>query len=828
MTDRKLPVYEQKDRILEALKDHQVVVVESPTGSGKTTQLPLILYESGLARKGIIGVTQPRRIAAMSVSGYIANQLNTQISETVGYTIRFEDQTSPQTKIKIMTDGILLQELKTDKLLSRYSCIIVDEAHERSLNIDFILGLLKYILRERPDFKVIVSSATINAQVFSEYFNNCPVVYIDSLMFPVDIIYDPPLFDSSEESLLEKIYSIIRKEIEKDKKEGDFLIFLSGEKQIKNCISFLEASSISGHLKILPLYGRLSKEEQEKVFFQPPKNKRKVIVATNIAETSVTIDGITVVIDSGLAKMNYYNPRTYTSSLIENPISRASCDQRRGRSGRTRPGVCYRLYTKDDYTHRPLYTLEDIYRTDLAEVVLRMADIGINDFEQFDFISPPGKQGIFGAIETLLLLNGITEDLTLTETGKLMIRFPLLPRHSRMIIESIHRYPDVLEETLIAASFLSSNTPFLLPIGEEINARKAHHSFRSNDGDFISYIDIYKKYQKARNKSRFCTDHYLDERIMAEIVNIKQQLEDLVSSLGVPILSGGPVSSYLCSVSKGLIQYVCIRSGRTSYRSLTAEKIYIHPGSVMFKETPQIIVAGEIVRTSKMFARSVSPLQRKWLHHISPSLAAELLTFTGKGLSESGKKPGKDTTWTIRISGQEFALKPYKGKKKIAVLPWENIKKILSRIEPDDFHRYRNIRSKVIFNGKELLSGEKLGNTFRILKYINPEHDFVNKWKSNKNYFTPENTIDICRQANLIVKISSMRKKKSLLGFIALITDGEGRYWMRCIKSFNSAVSQSLSSLEMFIDQLGDDIPDSCLEQINSIYRKLSEFYERY
>jgi len=465
MTDRKLPVYEQKDRILEALKDHQVVVVESPTGSGKTTQLPLILYESGLARKGIIGVTQPRRIAAMSVSGYIANQLNTQISETVGYTIRFEDQTSPQTKIKIMTDGILLQELKTDKLLSRYSCIIVDEAHERSLNIDFILGLLKYILRERPDFKVIVSSATINAQVFSEYFNNCPVVYIDSLMFPVDIIYDPPLFDSSEESLLEKIYSIIRKEIEKDKKEGDFLIFLSGEKQIKNCISFLEASSISGHLKILPLYGRLSKEEQEKVFFQPPKNKRKVIVATNIAETSVTIDGITVVIDSGLAKMNYYNPRTYTSSLIENPISRASCDQRRGRSGRTRPGVCYRLYTKDDYTHRPLYTLEDIYRTDLAEVVLRMADIGINDFEQFDFISPPGKQGIFGAIETLLLLNGITEDLTLTETGKLMIRFPLLPRHSRMIIESIHRYPDVLEETLIAASFLSSNTPFLLPIG---------------------------------------------------------------------------------------------------------------------------------------------------------------------------------------------------------------------------------------------------------------------------------------------------------------------------------------------------------------------------
>src|SRR6056297_1332973 len=298
MIQEKLPVYQQRNKILQEIEKNQVVVVESPTGSGKTTQLPLILHQAGYSRDGIIGVTQPRRIAAVSVSDYIAHQLGEKVPGTVGYKMRFEDRTNLETRIKVMTDGILLQELKTDEMLSAYSIIMVDEAHERSLNIDFILGLLKQILETRPEFKVIISSATINAQVFSTYFNGCPTVHIDTQMYPVQIVYDAPSHYSREDALQEKIEDIVLRTVDSDR-QGDILIFLSGEKGIKDCLARLYACRVQKKLHILPLYGRLSSEEQERVFDPPPKGKTKVVVATNIAETSVTIDGITAVIDSG-------------------------------------------------------------------------------------------------------------------------------------------------------------------------------------------------------------------------------------------------------------------------------------------------------------------------------------------------------------------------------------------------------------------------------------------------------------------------------------------------------------------------------------------------
>ena len=727
-----LPVYEQKARILEGLERHQVIVVESPTGSGKTTQLPVILHEAGYTQTGMIGVTQPRRIAALSVSEFIAHQLKVPLGDTVGYKMRFEDHTSPSTKIKIMTDGILLQELKLDPWLSKYSVIMVDEAHERSLNIDFILGLLKRILQERHDFKVIISSATINTDMFSMYFNECPVIKIDAMTYPVTLIFDPPALTASTETLaaetalLDKIAVIVGR-ILSEGRPGAILVFLPGERAIKNCIERLSHESWFRKLYPLPLYGRLSKEEQERVFKSPPFGKKKIVIATNIAETSITINDIAAVIDSGLSKLNFYNPFTYTSSLDEAPVSKASCNQRRGRAGRTQEGVCYRLYTRKDFETRVMYTTEEIYRTDLSEVVMRMAELGIYDFANFDFISPPGKKGIIGAVDTLNMLGALESDNSLSKIGQMMCLFPLSPRQSRMIVEAVLYYPESIEDVLIAAGFLSARSPFLFPDGHELEARKAHAAFRDPLGDFVSFLKVYRQYMQAENQKKFCERFYLDERIMAEIANIKEQLELIVSDMGVPILSGGKPADYLTAVARGMIQFVCAAQGRDVYRSLTTEKISIHPGSCMYKEHQAFIVAGEIVRTSRMYAMSVSPLSKDIVALVAPALldkkaaqqvrakagngdgkADRAASGTGKGggknaqgagvsgkLSGSSGKAvgqggrisstgaiGEKQPQTVSICGTPYIVQKMKGKKQL-LLPWEQFSRTIEQLRAE-------------------------------------------------------------------------------------------------------------------------------------------------
>ena len=736
-----LPVYEQKARILESLERHQVIVVESPTGSGKTTQLPVILHEAGYTQTGMIGVTQPRRIAALSVSEFIAHQLKVPLGDAVGYKMRFEDHTSPEIKIKIMTDGILLQELKLDPWLSKYSVIMVDEAHERSLNIDFILGLLKRILQERHDFKVIISSATINTDMFSMYFNECPVIKIDAMTYPVTLIFDPPALTASTETLaaetalLDKIAVIVGR-ILSEGRPGAILVFLPGERAIKNCIERLSHESWFRKLYPLPLYGRLSKEEQERVFKSPPFGKKKIVIATNIAETSITINDIAAVIDSGLSKLNFYNPFTYTSSLDEAPVSKASCNQRRGRAGRTQEGVCYRLYTRKDFETRVMYTTEEIYRTDLSEVVMRMAELGIYDFANFDFISPPGKKGIIGAVDTLNMLGALESDNSLSKIGQMMCLFPLSPRQSRMIVEAVLYYPESIEDVLIAAGFLSARSPFLFPDGHELEARKAHAAFRDPLGDFMSFLKVYRQYMQAENQKKFCDRFYLDERIMAEIANIKEQLELIVSDMGVPILSGGKPADYLTAVARGMIQFVCAAQGRDVYRSLTTEKISIHPGSCMYKEHQAFIVAGEIVRTSRMYAMSVSPLSKDIVALVAPALldkkaAQEARAKAGNGdgktdmaASGTGKGGGKNAqgagvsgklsgstgkavphgvaaaaetasgrnsgstaggsanekqAQTVSICGTPYIVQKMKGKKQL-LLPWEQFSRTVEQL----------------------------------------------------------------------------------------------------------------------------------------------------
>jgi RNA helicase HrpA len=845
----KLPVYAQRERILKALQQNQVIVVESPTGSGKTTQLPLILHEAAYSVQGVIGVTQPRRIAALSVSDYIARQTKTSVPGLVGYKMRFEDKTNLSTRIKIMTDGTLLQEIKGDPLLSQYSVIIVDEAHERSLNIDFILGLLKRVLEARSDFKVIISSATINAEVFSEYFGGCPVVRIDTQMFAVSIIYDVPSQAQEAKDVRERDEAVLRKIVEivervvSDRRGGDILVFLAGEKNIKDCAALLQATAFRRKLMIMPLYSRLSKEEQELVFIPTPRGRTKVIISTNIAETSVTINGITSVIDSGLAKLNYYNPRTYTSSLVEGPVSKSSCNQRKGRAGRTQPGSCYRLYSKKDFEARSLYTTEEIFRTDLSEVVLRMAEIGITGFESFDFISPPEKAGILSAVETLFLLDALDRDRSLSPTGKLMVNFPLIPRHSRMIVEAIMRYPDVIDETLIAASFLTGNSPFLLPQGEEIAARKAHHTFRDSAGDFVSYLKIFRAYEAAQRKDRFCEQNYLDERIMSEIRNVREQLALIVGDMGIPVSSGGPVSSYLSAVARGLIQFVCARSGRGVYRSLTAERILIHPGSVMFRDSPRYIVAGEIVRTSRMYARSVSPLEKAWLGDISPALAERFgraeFRQDGDGAPEGearekGGKRGrdrdkdreqKDTAWQITIGGRIFELKPWKGKKKIVVLPWQDAAWLVSRSPPVP-QTVAGLRGKIVYNKYEIGSGENLPALLRAARFVNPETDIRHEWPRRKNFDSTGGRAGLVENLGFILKLARLKKGGKLFGFLALHTDGGGLYWFKVARNFAGALETSLAGLEALADELGGEQNPALLEAVNAVYRKLTAMME--
>lgn len=854
-----LPVYEQKDRILETLSQNQVIVVQSPTGSGKTTQLPVILHEAGYSRNGVIAVTQPRRIAALSVSEFISKQLKTDYPGLVGYKMRFEDKTDKSTLIKIMTDGILLQEMKLDPWLSKYSVVMVDEAHERSLNIDFVLGLLKRILPDRPDLKVIVSSATMNAQAFSEYFDFCPIVTIDTVTHPVTLIYDPPIIPAStnsasaEDALLMKIEDIIDRVIA-NRHQGDILCFLPGEKVIKDCMKRLTHASFSRKVHLVPLYGRLAKEEQERVFDSAPFGRRKVIISTNIAETSVTIPGITTVIDSGLAKMNFYNPHTYTSSLTETAISKASCNQRKGRAGRTGPGICYRLYTKKDYESRPLYTTEEIYRTDLSEVLMRMSELGITDFEQFHFISPPAREGMRSAIETLNMLEALNPDNTLSKTGLIMAKFPLLPRISRILTEAILRHPDVMEQALIAAAFLSAQTPFVLPPGEEADARQAHHRFRDIQGDFMTYVKLFNMFTSSDDTKAFCEKNYLDERVMLEIVNIKEQLEQIVSNEGIPVLSSGSSDEYLCCVAAGLIQFICIRSDKESYRSLTAENIQIHPGSGLFRTSPLYIVAGEIVRTSRTFAMAVSPLTKSILAKLSDDMEKRLQSVRSyrdddsagesryesralrrqaeeKGKKKADRKSGKGSSSSeensIRIGDSLFEIKKMKGKQ-IVILPW---KKLRDQLASDaDFQltdkTTNNMKGVVQIDSYTLLSGEKLELILKLAKVLNFSILERDKWNRNLNLHFPEQKSELASILDIILRVTEAKAKSRELGFICLFTDGNGTYWLKVSRGFSTALNESLSSLETLIDESSGIFDEEEKAKLNAVYRMLHDLYQ--
>jgi len=794
-----LPVYSHKAEILKALDENQVIIVESPTGSGKTTQLPLILREAGYDKYGIIGITQPRRIATLSVCEFIKRQIGDD-NAYCGYTMRFADTTTNETRIKIMTDGILLQEVKADPTLSRYSVIMVDEAHERSLNIDFILGLLKNIIKDREDLKVIISSATINTETFSRFFFDAPIISISGKPYPVEVRYDAiVLSKESEEEYFDHITALVKDAHERED-GGDVLIFLPGEAEIKNCLSALYTSPISEKLQIYPLFGRLSKEEQERVFTLTEEGKTKVVVATNIAETSITIDGIRTVIDSGLAKINIYNQRNFTSSLLPIPISRASADQRKGRAGRTASGLCIRLYNEDSYEKRAQFSEEEILHSDLAEVVLRMSELGIYDAENFPFITAPKKSALKSAEETLITIGAIEDNHHLTHIGEMMIKFPLVPRLSRVIVEAILNYPEVISNVLIAVSFLSTKSPYVLPPGEEVAARDVHQSMQDSIyGDFVAMLTLYNRYIKLNRKERerFTKSHFLDIETMEEVIHIKEQLEELVSKEGVPITNGGTIKGYFLALASGLRQYVCKKVDRWSYKSTAADQILIHPGSTYFKRLPEYILAGEIVKTSKMYARTCSPLKPEWLKELDPSILENLKkTKIERDRDEEKKAAEALEKYRRRIDGNNVIVLPYSALISTRIPAGAKFYLDIEGIVSEASHRGTDQRAlRALVKGKKPIM-KKLSR-MRVKPY-------------EKEYKSLDSML------NHILLTYSKNGKRF---FYLSLHVSKGTYFLQPTASFQNAVKDSMYSLSTLLDLM----PKSESKKRAQTMRKLRE-----
>lgn len=630
-----LPITVKQKLIIETIRNHPVVVITGETGSGKTTQIPKMCLAAGLGRRGIIGLTQPRRIAAVSIASRIASELGQSCGEALAYKIRFEEKTSAEPLIKVMTDGILLAETVQDRELLGYDTIIVDEAHERSLNIDFILGYLQTVLAKRKDLKLIITSATIDTAKFSAAFNNAPVIEVSGRMYPVEVRYrpiDPVKEEKGETTYVDEAVACVES-LQQERRFEDILIFMPTEQDIRETCGRL-SKRCSG--LVLPLFARLSAGNQRLVF--NPANQQKIIVATNIAETSLTIPGIKYVIDTGLARILEYNPRSQTTGLPVKPVSRSSADQRKGRCGRVQDGICIRLYSREDFAERPLYSTPEILRSNLAGVILRMLSLNLGDVASFPFIDRPHPKNIRDGIETLRDLGALTRDegeeqahhYTLTPIGRTMAQFPLDPRISRMIIDA--KKEDCVNEIAVVAAALSIQDPRERPYDKIDQAAAAHAQFQHPESDFLTYLQIWNRYsdsiEKMESQSKlrkFCRDHFLSYRRMTEWRDIHHQILEIVSGKNIPRKRGKSVKIEIDQTTADKI-HRCILSGYLSniaqkkeknmYTAAKSREVMLYPGSGLFNRGGPWIVASEISLTSRVFARNAANIKSEWLEEL--------------------------------------------------------------------------------------------------------------------------------------------------------------------------------------------------------------------
>lgn len=622
-----LPVSQRKVEIQKLLSEHQVIVVAGETGSGKTTQLPKMCLELGLGNLGMIGHTQPRRIAARSVAARIAEELETELGDLVGYKVRFNDQISDNTQIKLMTDGILLAEIQNDRFLNQYSCLIIDEAHERSLNNDFILGYLKQLLPRRRDLKLIITSATIDVERFSKHFNNAPIIEVSGRTYPVEVRYRPVVEEDDQDQLQGILNSVDELQAEG---RGDILIFMNGEREIRDTAEALQKQNLK-HTEILPLFARLSAQEQNKIFH--PSGLNRIVLATNVAETSLTVPGIKYVIDPGTARISRYSYRTKVQRLPIEPISQASANQRKGRCGRVSEGICIRLYSEEDFNSRPEFTDPEILRTNLASVILQMTALGLDDIEGFPFVDAPDKRHIqdgvklleeLGAFETVQTKSG--EKRLLTRVGRQLAQLPVDPRLAKMILSAVNF--GCVYEMMIIVSALSIQDPRERPQEKQQASDEKHRRFADKKSDFLAFLNLWyylQEQQKELSKNQFrrqCQKDFLNYLRIREWQDIYHQIRLTVREMGLPINSEKAEYQQIhTALLSGLLSHIGLKEAeKQQYLGARNAHFAIFPNSVLFKKQPKWVVAAELVETSKLWGRMVAEIEPEWIEPLAEHL----------------------------------------------------------------------------------------------------------------------------------------------------------------------------------------------------------------
>ncbi|CAM9385113.1 unnamed protein product [Ectocarpus sp. 12 AP-2014] len=640
---KRLPVFKYREEFLEAVRDHQILVVVGETGSGKTTQLPQYLHEVGYTKVGKVGCTQPRRVAAMSVAARVSQEMDKKLGQEVGYSIRFEDCTSDATVVKYMTDGMLLRELLTEPDLGGYSVMMIDEAHERTLHTDVLFGLVKDISRFRPDFKasslsLIISSATLDAEKFSKFFDDAVIFIFPGHMYPVDILYTKaPEADYLDAAVVTVLQAHISQPV-----PGDILVFLTGQEEIETCAEILTQrtrglGSRIRELLVCPIYASLPSDQQAKIFEPTPPGSRKVVLGTNIAETSLTIDGICFVVDTGFCKQKSYNPRSGMESLIVTPISKAASRQRSGRAGRTQPGKCFRLFTAWSFQHElEDNTVPEIQRTNMGNVVLLLKSLGINDLLHFEFMDPPPPETLIRALEQLYALGALNDRGELTKLGRRMAEFPLDPMLSKTVIAA-EKYGCVEEVLSICAMLSCGNSVFYRPKDHAVHADNARLNFaRGGGGDHGTLMRVYNQWVETNYSTQWCYENYVQVRSLNRARDIREQLEGLCERVEVEISSNPTEMEGIAkSMTSGFFYNTAKMSKSGDYKTIKNQHtVYIHPSSVLHKQEdpPLWLVYHELAFTTKEYMRSCIDIKPEWLVEIAPHY------YNGKDIADSAAK----------------------------------------------------------------------------------------------------------------------------------------------------------------------------------------------
>ncbi|MGB0467176.1 MAG: ATP-dependent RNA helicase HrpA [Pontibacterium sp.] len=624
-----LPVSARRDEIKDAIQNNQVVIIAGETGSGKTTQLPKICLELGLGAKGLIGHTQPRRLAARAVSTRIAEELQSEVGQLVGYQVRFTDQVSDQSMIKLMTDGILLAETQNDRFLEKYEVLIIDEAHERSLNIDFLLGYFKSLLPKRPDLKLIITSATIDLERFSRHFDNAPIIEVSGRTFPVDVLYRPMAEQSGDTGQPQAILAAVDELAALDAQTssglpGDILVFLSGEREIRETADYLRKAQLR-HTEILPLYARLSVAEQNKIFHSGRGAGRRIVLSTNVAETSLTVPGIRYVIDPGFARISRYSYRSKVQRLPIEAISQASANQRKGRCGRVAAGTCIRLYSEEDFLSRPEFTDAEIRRTNLAAVILQMLNLRLGDIADFPFIDAPDIRFINDGFKLLYELGAVDQKRRMTAQGRNLSKLPVDPRIGRMLLEATRQ--SCLREMLVIASALSVQDPRERPMEKKQAADEKHRSYAHEESDFLTLVNLWALYEEQRQAlsqnqlRKYCQKQFLSYMKMREWRDIHRQLHLICKQQGyTENTDDADYVSLHKSLLAGLLSQMGFKQDNKEYLGAHNKRFHIFPGSMLFKKAPKWVMSAELVETSRLFARMVARIEPEWAEKLAGPL----------------------------------------------------------------------------------------------------------------------------------------------------------------------------------------------------------------